>query len=87
MKLKQFLLRYYPPGIILEYEKGGALKSKSIDVLDLSPETDIKELISEIRKSEPLITASCIDRVKPLILRLQEKLGQQDNAGSTSSRR
>ncbi|CAB1347755.1 unnamed protein product [Coregonus sp. 'balchen'] len=40
MKLKQFLLRYYPPGIILEYEKGGALKSKSIDVLDLSPEWD-----------------------------------------------
>ncbi|XP_055752025.1 dynein assembly factor with WDR repeat domains 1 isoform X3 [Salvelinus fontinalis] len=79
MKLKRFLLRYYPPGIILEYEKGGALKTKSIDLLDLSPETDTEELISEIRKSEPLITASRVDQVKLLILRLQEKLGQQDN--------
>uniref|UniRef100_A0A8C8GIQ7 Dynein assembly factor with WD repeat domains 1 n=1 Tax=Oncorhynchus tshawytscha TaxID=74940 RepID=A0A8C8GIQ7_ONCTS len=79
MKLKRFLLRYYPPGIILEYEKGGALKTKSIDLLDLSPETDTEELISAIRKSEPLITASRVDQVKLLIVRLQEKLGQQDN--------
>uniref|UniRef100_A0AAY5LBQ9 Dynein assembly factor with WDR repeat domains 1 n=1 Tax=Esox lucius TaxID=8010 RepID=A0AAY5LBQ9_ESOLU len=79
MKLKRFLLRYYPPGIILEYEKNGALKTKSIDMLDLSPETDTEELISQIRKSEPLITASRIGQVKLLILRLQEKLSQQDN--------
>uniref|UniRef100_A0A674C658 Uncharacterized protein n=1 Tax=Salmo trutta TaxID=8032 RepID=A0A674C658_SALTR len=39
----------------------------------------IQELISEIRKSEPLITVSRIEQVKLLILRLQEKLGQQDN--------
>uniref|UniRef100_D6REG5 Dynein assembly factor with WDR repeat domains 1 n=1 Tax=Mus musculus TaxID=10090 RepID=D6REG5_MOUSE len=37
MKLKSLLLRYYPPGIMLEYEKGGELKTKSIDLLELSP--------------------------------------------------
>uniref|UniRef100_A0A8C7UQ65 WD repeat-containing protein 69 n=1 Tax=Oncorhynchus mykiss TaxID=8022 RepID=A0A8C7UQ65_ONCMY len=41
--------------------------------------TDTKELISEIRESEPLIKVSRIKQVKLLILRLQEKLGQQDN--------
>uniref|UniRef100_A0A0L8FN25 Uncharacterized protein n=1 Tax=Octopus bimaculoides TaxID=37653 RepID=A0A0L8FN25_OCTBM len=35
MKLKRFLVRYYPPGIILEYEKSGEIKSKTIDLLDL----------------------------------------------------
>ncbi|KAF4014057.1 hypothetical protein G4228_005418 [Cervus hanglu yarkandensis] len=37
MKLKSLLLRYYPPGIMLEYEKSGQLKTKSIDLLDLDP--------------------------------------------------
>ena len=27
MKLKRFLLRYYPPGIILEYEQSGEVCS------------------------------------------------------------
>ncbi len=54
MRLKRFLLRYYPPGmnkcflkiliyeliigIILEYEQSNVLKTKSIDLLDLKPE-------------------------------------------------
>lgn len=38
MKLKRFLLRYYPPGIILEYESKGERKTKDIDLLDLSNE-------------------------------------------------
>jgi dynein assembly factor with WDR repeat domains 1 len=53
MRLKRFLLRYYPPGmieikkiliyeliigIILEYEQSNVLKTKSIDLLDLRPE-------------------------------------------------
>ncbi|EPY82329.1 hypothetical protein CB1_000661002 [Camelus ferus] len=37
MKLKSLLLRYYPPGIMLEYENSGELKTKSIDLLDLDP--------------------------------------------------
>jgi len=39
MKLKKFLLRYYPPGIILEYEKtNGDPETKSIDLLNLNEE-------------------------------------------------
>ena len=37
MKLKRLLLRYYPPGIILEYtRKNGEKETKSIDLLNLS---------------------------------------------------
>jgi len=35
-RLKRFLLRYYPPGIILEYEYKGKRRTKPIDLLDLS---------------------------------------------------
>uniref|UniRef100_A0A7N8YEU6 Dynein assembly factor with WD repeat domains 1 n=1 Tax=Mastacembelus armatus TaxID=205130 RepID=A0A7N8YEU6_9TELE len=79
MKLKRFFLRYYPPGIILEFEKGGYLRTKSIDLLDLTPETNPDELVAEIRQSEPLITESRADQVKQLIFRLQQKQGQQDH--------
>uniref|UniRef100_A0A3Q1DEQ5 Dynein assembly factor with WDR repeat domains 1 n=1 Tax=Amphiprion ocellaris TaxID=80972 RepID=A0A3Q1DEQ5_AMPOC len=79
MKLKRFLLRYYPPGIILEYEKGGYLRTKSIDLLDLTPETNPDELVVEIRQSEPLITESRAEQVKHLVLRLQQKQGQQNH--------
>nr|XP_019592910.1 PREDICTED: dynein assembly factor with WDR repeat domains 1 isoform X2 [Rhinolophus sinicus] len=79
MKLKSLLLRYYPPGIMLEYEKSGELKTKSLDLLDLSPSTDVNALVEEIQKAEPLITASRSDQVKLLIQRLQDKLGQHSN--------
>lgn len=37
MKLKKFLIRYYPPGIILEYQKSnGEPETKSIDLLNLN---------------------------------------------------
>nr|XP_035930224.1 dynein assembly factor with WDR repeat domains 1 isoform X6 [Halichoerus grypus] len=78
MKLKS-LLRYYPPGIMLEYEKSGELKTKSIDLLNLSSSTDVNALVEEIQKAEPLITASRSDQVKLLIQRLQDKLRQHSN--------
>ena len=37
MKLKRFLIRYFPPGITLEYERStGEYGSKDIDLLDLN---------------------------------------------------
>lgn len=39
--------------------------------------TDVEALVEDIRKAEPLITASRKDQVVNLVLRLQEKLGQQ----------
>ncbi|KAM6177734.1 dynein assembly factor with WD repeat domains 1 isoform 3-T3 [Rhynchocyon petersi] len=79
MKLKSILLRYYPPGIMLEYEKGGEVKTKSIDLLDLSASTDVKALVDEIHKAEPLITASRMDQVRILVERLQKKLRQYND--------
>ncbi|CAK7321781.1 Dynein assembly factor with WDR repeat domains 1 [Vulpes lagopus] len=79
MKLRSLLLRYYPPGIMLEYEKSGELKTKSIDLLNLSPSTEVNALVEEIQKAEPLITASRSEQVKLLIQRLQDKLRQHSN--------
>ncbi|CAF4645033.1 unnamed protein product [Rotaria socialis] len=79
MRLKRFLLRYYPPGIILEYEQSNVLKTKSIDLLDLKPDTDINSVVEEIVRKEPLITATKIDKVRELIERLQEKISHQED--------
>ena len=39
MRLRRFLLRYYPPGITLEYEhSSGTPDCKTIDLLTLAPE-------------------------------------------------
>lgn len=39
MKLRRFLLRYYPPGVILEYERrDGSRNTKILDLLTLGPE-------------------------------------------------
>ncbi len=42
MKLRKLLLRYYPPGIILQYEKDGITKQKPIDLIDLTPDVDVE---------------------------------------------
>jgi hypothetical protein len=49
-KLKKFLLRYYPPGVILEYESGGQLLQKSIDLLDLTPEDDVEVVLNHVMR-------------------------------------
>jgi len=68
MKLKRFLLRYYPSGIVLEFtRKNGELETKSIDLLNLTPETDIDVLIDQIISEEPLVTESKRSTLKKLI--------------------
>eukprot|EP00955_Chlamydomonas_euryale_P002843 30103-Chlamydomonas_euryale.AAC.3 len=42
VKLRKFLLRYYPPGIILQYERDGVMMQKPVDLLDLTPDADIE---------------------------------------------
>eukprot|EP00794_Sanderia_malayensis_P011242 gene11242-12422_t len=63
MRLRRFLLRYYPPGIILEYEQSKVLKTKSIDLLDLKPESDVDAILDDIVAKEPLVTASKMEQV------------------------
>jgi dynein assembly factor with WDR repeat domains 1 len=74
MKLKRFLLRFHPPGIILEYlRKSGETETKSIDLLNLAPETDVDRLIDHILLEEPLISTSRKPQLKKLIEKLIEK--------------
>eukprot|EP00795_Rhopilema_esculentum_P016681 gene16681-8123_t len=68
MRLRRFLLRYYPPGIILEYEQSKTLKTKSIDLLDLKPESDVDAILDDIVAKEPLVTPSKMEQVRKLIL-------------------
>lgn len=39
-QVRKLLLRYFPPGLILEYDDRGVRKQTSVDVLDLSVESD-----------------------------------------------
>ena len=52
MKLKRFLLRYFPPGIILEYETNGETKQKTVDLLDLNVDTDAEVCLPPSRDSD-----------------------------------
>jgi dynein assembly factor with WDR repeat domains 1 len=70
MKLKRFLLRYYPPGIILE---DSDLTLKEIDVLDLNESTDINHLAEIIVSNEPLISNRKKHHVVALLNKLLER--------------
>lgn len=75
MKLKKFQLRYYPPGIVLEYIKSnGEMEIKSIDLLNLNEDTNVEELVDEILSEEPLIPQSkkhyLINLIDKLVLRV-----------------
>ena len=70
-KLKRFLLRYFPPGIILEYEVKGEQLTKTLDLLDLNARSvagcfsatfrrftrsNAETLTDRLIKQEPLIS-------------------------------
>lgn len=41
-KLRKLMVRFYPPGLILQYDVGGFVKQKPIDLLDLGVDTDLE---------------------------------------------
>ena len=79
MKLKKFLLRYYPPGIILLYEQGRQQFQRTLDLLDLNETTDIDALATHVAQSEPLLGGSpaaearAVGHLRKLIVKLVEK--------------
>jgi dynein assembly factor with WDR repeat domains 1 len=75
MKLKRLLLRYYPPGLLLEYQlKSGDLGIKTIDLFELSPsESDVELIASALVGKEPLLSSKHKPVIMKLILRLMEK--------------
>lgn len=80
MKLKRFLLRYFPPGIILEYHaRNGDLETKSIDLLDLAPTTEVDGLVKRLVREEPLLSDSTKDTLQKMITKLIEKGADQSS--------
>ena len=75
VKLKKFLLRYYPPGIILEYTHNGELMQRSVDLLDLTAETDTEAVLNQIVEREKMIKEAHREPLRKLIFKLQAKLG------------
>jgi dynein assembly factor with WDR repeat domains 1 len=80
MKLKRFLLRYFPPGIILEYElRDKTREMKEIDLLHLTPETDVEVLVNQIVCEEPLISDNRKPQLRRLVYKLIEKLESNES--------
>lgn len=78
MKLKRFLLRYYPPGIILEYEQGDDELTKPVDLLALTPDTDVDVLLSQMIREQPLLSEKRKPQLEKLVNKLIDKL--EENA-------
>jgi hypothetical protein len=75
----RFLLRYYPPGIILEYQlRDGTKDTKEIDLLRLSPDTDVEVLVNQIIFEQPLINPTRKPQLRKLIQKLISKLDVQE---------
>ena len=54
-KLEKIMVRYFHPGIILEFkDSDGYIDNKSIDLLNLSENSDIQYLVQQINEKEPL---------------------------------
>ena len=66
-KLNKILVRYFPPGIILEFKDSeGYIDNKSIDLLNLSENSDIPYLVQQINEKEPL-TIEYNSKIKKVI--------------------
>ena len=66
-KLNKILVRYFPPGIILEFtDSEGYIDNKSIDLLNLSENSDIPYLVQQINEKEPL-TIEYNSKIKKVI--------------------
>lgn len=73
-KLKKLMLRFYPPGLILQYEAvGGFPKQKPIDLLDLSADTDLEVMVTQILSQEPLLGEGKRPLLRQALQRLVDK--------------
>lgn len=74
MKLCRFLLRYYPPGIIFEYEyRDKSKKTNEIDILDLNELTDLDSLADRIANNEQLNSMRKRNQLRIILTRLRER--------------
>ena len=88
MKLKKLQLRYYPPGIILEYLKtNGETEVKSVDLLNLNEETNVEELVDQILQEQSLIPQQKKYYLVELIRKLVSKVTSKNVQNFQLSRR
>ena len=68
-----------PQGIVLEYaRKSGEVETKAIDLLNLTPDTDVEVVINQIAYEERLISESKKPVLRKIIYKLLEKLENKD---------
>jgi dynein assembly factor with WDR repeat domains 1 len=68
MRLKKYLLRYYPPAICLEYTKSsGATDVREIPLPHLNPDTNITALVNQLVAAEPLLSSSRKQKLRRLL--------------------
>ena len=81
MRLKKLLLRYYPPGIILEVSRTDEstgreeVLQKSVDLLTLTPDTNVDVTVNHLMRQETLIPEKRRETVRALVQKLVDKLG------------
>ena len=69
--LKRFLLRYFPPGIIIEYvDEYGELQTQTIDLLDLTAYSNPDLLADSILKAIPLVPSSKRPQILKMLISL-----------------
>ena len=82
MRLERFLLRYFPPGLSLEFSRrDGSRGTKLIDLLQLGAETDLDALTEQIAAAEPLISAGRRPQLRRLLGRLLAKQLEHEAPG------
>lgn len=71
-KLKKILLRFHPPGLVLQYQQIiSCVKQKTVELLDLNPDTDLAVMAAHIISQEPLLLG---EKQRPLLHQLLQRL-------------
>ncbi|KAJ3275038.1 Dynein assembly factor with WDR repeat domains 1 [Terramyces sp. JEL0728] len=73
IKLKRLLLRYYPPGLTIEYESDHHFNSKHIDLLDLNEKTNLTEIANQICLDNHIPTTK-LPKILEFLKKLQQKI-------------
>ncbi|ETV83919.1 hypothetical protein, variant [Aphanomyces astaci] len=74
MRLQQIYVRHYPPGLRLSCrQSNGTCHHKSIDLVSLGPETNVRLLVSQLIEKESLLTKAHIHRLYDILHGLIDK--------------
>jgi|UniRef100_K3WPY0 dynein assembly factor with WDR repeat domains 1 len=74
MQLRRIYLRYFPPGLRLEYAlSSGAVERKTVDLLHVSAESNIQHVVAQLLAREKLLTKAVAPKLSELLHRLVEK--------------